>query len=335
METLVTVSVIIPTYNRKDWLIETLKSLAQQTLPTDRFEVIVVDDGSTDGTADVIEMGFPFTLRYFWQTNQGDAAARNSGAAQSQADVLVFLDDDILVEPNYLASLTKEHQSAKNRIVVGTEYLWLKTANPLMQHPSAVKTSNTDPATKEVAFTDVCSRNMSIRREAYYEIGMMQGLDFPGSSMWCDVDFAYRAHQQGFEFRLSTQAVCYHRDYVATSLENTKNRMQEASFRAVSLFQKNPDLPSHLPMFRDMTPVVWRKDQPILILRKLARYIASSWPILESMEEVVSILDRNHPSSVLSRPLRRWIVGGYIFRGYRKGLQQYGSVKSESKSIQA
>ena len=94
-----TVSVVIPTYNRKDMLREALNSLAQQTYPTDRFEIIVVDDGSTDGTDQIAAVAFPFTLRYFWQTNQGDATARNLGARQSQADILVFLDDDILVEP--------------------------------------------------------------------------------------------------------------------------------------------------------------------------------------------------------------------------------------------
>ena len=75
-----TVSVVIPTYNRKGMLRETLNSLAQQTYPTDRFEIIVVDDGSTDGTDQIAVGAFPFTLRYFWQTNQGDATARNLGS---------------------------------------------------------------------------------------------------------------------------------------------------------------------------------------------------------------------------------------------------------------
>src|SRR5262245_46690597 len=68
MPTLPTVSIIVPTYNRKDLLGETLDSLAQQTYPSDRFEVIIVDDGSTDGTEAIAAKTFPFTLRYFWQS---------------------------------------------------------------------------------------------------------------------------------------------------------------------------------------------------------------------------------------------------------------------------
>src|SRR5215216_6112184 len=117
--TLPTVSVIIPTFNRKDLLRETLNSLAQQTNPSDFFEVIIVDDGSTDGTRAIAAEAYPFTLRYFRQSNQGDAAARNLGAQQSQADILVFLDDDIVVEAGYLTHLIQAHGTGQNKIVIG------------------------------------------------------------------------------------------------------------------------------------------------------------------------------------------------------------------------
>ena len=91
------VSVIIPTFNRKEMLKETLDSLAHQTLPFESFEVIVVDDGGEDGTKEITKQTFPFQLRYFWQTNQGDAAARDLGARESQAEILMSLDDDMVL----------------------------------------------------------------------------------------------------------------------------------------------------------------------------------------------------------------------------------------------
>jgi glycosyltransferase involved in cell wall biosynthesis len=326
METDLTISVIIPTYNRKAWLCQTLDSLAQQTWPADYFEVIVVDDGSEDGTAEIGAASFPFPLRYFWQTNQGDAAARNTGAQQSQADVLVFLDDDILVTPDYLTCLVREHATFHQRIVVGTEYLWLKQSNPLLHDVASLPASETEQMI-EIPFVEVCSNNMSLRREAYFSIGMMQGLGFSGSSIWCDVDFSYRAYHQGFAFYRSTRAICWHRDYVASSLENRKKRMREVAYRAVVLFQKYPDLLPHLPMFDDKTPIVWAKDSPSLIIRKLARHLASSRLTLWSMEQLATILAGNHRLSHLRFSLHQWIIGSHIFQGYREGLRHSQAVR--------
>ena len=184
MLSLPTVSVIIPTYNRKGFLQETLSSLTQQTYPSDRFEVIVVADGSTDGTKEIEAETFPFTLRYFWQTNQGDAAARNTGAQQSRADILVFLDDDILVDSDYLTYLVGEHEIHPNRIVVGTANLSPAEITPLSQTVFAPLAWINNHSIIELALTDIYSNSMGLRREAYFRIGMMQGLGFPGSSMW-------------------------------------------------------------------------------------------------------------------------------------------------------
>lgn len=319
MESHLSISVIIPTYNRKAWLRQTLDSLAQQAMPAERFEVIVVDDGSEDGTAEIASETFPFSLRYIRQVNQGDAAARNTGAEQSQADILVFLDDDILVSAEYLACLIPEHISFYNRIVVGTEVLWLEEFNPLDQEQSGFE--NIEPEIVNLPFAKVCSNNMSVRRQAYHEIGMMQGLDFPGSSIWCDVDFAYRAYQQGFEFFRSTQAICWHRDYVAQSLDNQKKRMKEVAYRAVSLFQKHPDLLSYLPMFDDKTTIALEQDPPGLIARKFFRGMISSRLALSGMERFASLIEANDLAPGLVPSLERWIVGGYIYRGYREGLR--------------
>jgi glycosyltransferase involved in cell wall biosynthesis len=323
------VSVIIPTYNRKEWLRETLNSLARQTYPNDRFEVIVVDDGSTDRTQEITAQALPFTLRYFWQSNQGDAAARNLGARQSQADMLVFLDDDILVEPDFLTYLIRAHDGYQNRIVVGTVDLWPDQITPLSRTLYAPWESNHNQLIVDVMFPNVCSNNMSLRREAYFEIGMMDGLGFSGSSMWCDVDMAYRAYKQGFEFRRSTKAQCWHRDEVTRTLDRYTNRMRMAAYRAVILFQKYPQLLPHLPMFDDKTPISWGQDPPRLIARKLVRYATSSRPALWILEKLARVLEKRQPASDLLRSLYRYIIGGYIFKGYREGLHEFGQVDSK------
>ena len=316
-----TVSVIIPTYNREELLRETLHSLAHQTYPSDHFEVIVVDDGSTDGTGSVAGEVFPFILRYFWQSNQGDASARNLGAQQSQADILVFLDDDILVEPDYMTYLIREHAGYHNRITAGVVNIRPEETTPLSQ---AINTSLAPNFTSAaVAFTDVFSNNMSIWRDAYFKIGMMQGLDFPGSSMWCDLDFNYRAYQQGFQFCRSANAICWHRDYTVSNLNTHKKRMRTAAYRSVVLFQKYPELLAYVPMFYDKTPIIWGQDPPHLIARKLLRSMTSSSPALWGMEQLAGTLEKRDPASPTLRLLYRYIIGGYIFQGYHEGLKEF------------
>jgi hypothetical protein len=162
---------------------------------------------------------------------------------------------------------------------------------------------------------------MSIRREGYLAIGMMSGLGFSGSSIWCDVDFTYRAHQKGFSFFRSPRAICWHRDYVAQSLENSTKRMHETAFRAAVLFQKHPELLSHLAMFDDKTPIAWGEDSPRLVARKLARRLASTRPALAGMEQAAGFLNKKQISPALVENLSRWIVGGYLYQGYREGLR--------------
>jgi glycosyltransferase involved in cell wall biosynthesis len=328
-EELPTVSVIIPTYNRKDMLLDTLNSLAQQTYSN--FEVIVVDDGSADGTPEIAGEAFPFIFRYFRQSNQGATAARNLAARKSRADILVFLDDDILLEPDYLTYLVREHATRQNAIVVGTVDIQCEETTPLSQTINAALASSQN--SEELMFTDVYSNNMSIRREAYFEIGMYHDLGFVGSSSWCDVDLGYRAYRQGFDFRRSIKARCLHRDYFAGNLDRYKNRARTSALQAVRLFQKYPELLSHLSMFHDKTPMIWGQDSPPLLARKLARSMASSRPALWIMEKIVITLEKSNPTSKLLPPLYRYIVGGYIFHGYRQGLRKFGKVDNKGRRI--
>jgi glycosyltransferase involved in cell wall biosynthesis len=318
------ISVIIPTYNRRAWLEEILESIALQSLGFEQFEVIIVDDGSTDDTREVLQRTYPFAVRYFYQTNQGDAAARNLGAQQSHAEILVFLDDDILLDKDFLAEIWVAQRAAPNRIIVGADILWVEETNPLVVGAVFPAVLPDEPSLVPLPFAEVCSNNMSIRREAYFAIGMMEGLDFPGSSMWCDVDFAYRAYQQQYDFFRHRRALCWHRDYVAKSFESRKKRMYEVAFRAVVLFHKYPELVNYLPMFADKTPVVWKQDTLGLIVRKLLRPITSSRFVIWMMEKWLKMV-RNQPGLAwVQSALGRWIVGGYIFRGYHAGVRKFG-----------
>ena len=113
-------SVVIPTYNRPQYLERCLTALATLDYPRDRFEVIVVDDGSSPPIAPAAE---PFQARLaltlIRQDNGGPAKARNTGAAHAKGQYLVFTDDDCQPHPPWLRTLEAELQAQPSALVGG------------------------------------------------------------------------------------------------------------------------------------------------------------------------------------------------------------------------
>ena len=104
--TTVHVSVVIATYNRKAMLERTLPHLLAQDYPATRYEIVVVADGSRDGTAEYVRSLRPScSLEVIERERTGPAAARNAGVDAAAGDVVLFMDDDIRVTPQ----LVKEH----------------------------------------------------------------------------------------------------------------------------------------------------------------------------------------------------------------------------------
>lgn len=104
---MIELSVIIPTYNRSEMLIDVLSGLLSQDADPARFEVIVLDDGSTDDTASIVgtyERG-ALTLRYVHQENAGLNNARNHAARVAEGPLLAYLDDDVRVPPDYVSQV--------------------------------------------------------------------------------------------------------------------------------------------------------------------------------------------------------------------------------------
>lgn len=95
------VSAVIPTYNRREWVQLAIDSALAQRGVT--LEVIVVDDGSSDGTCDALKARYGDRIRFIPQENQGESAARNRGAAEASGEFLAFLDSDDLWLPGKLA----------------------------------------------------------------------------------------------------------------------------------------------------------------------------------------------------------------------------------------
>ena len=312
-------SVIIPTYNRAASLRDTLLALGQQTLPSDQFEIVVVDDGSTDDTSAVAQASHPSRVTYVRQHNQGSAAARNAGAARSAGDVLVFIDDDILPRPAYLETLLEQHAQFPNIVGMGALYPHLDAgASPFERYVERSMPDRT--ASAFVHFAECTSNNLSIEREAFFRLGAWRDVCGDGQTLWGDVEFGYRAARAGLRCRRAVEAICFHRDYAMRDLTTNSRRMQLTATLAHELFRIHPELEAHLPMFRDMSPVRLPTDGPVLAIRKLLRGLSASPSGVALMEQLAHFLERSLPIPALLDRVYRLVVGAYIYRGYQLGL---------------
>lgn len=119
----VRVSVVIPTYNRADFLREAIASVLQQDYPG--VELIVVDDGSRDATATIVGEFGP-AIQYLWQENRGVSAARNRGMAASTGDLIAFLDSDDLWLPNKVSAQVAYFEAHPNGQACHTDEIWIR-----------------------------------------------------------------------------------------------------------------------------------------------------------------------------------------------------------------
>ena len=124
------VSVILPTYNRKQWLLHALDSVAKQTLPP--AEIIIIDDGSDDGTEALVRQQFPGVV-YHWQSQQGPAAARNRGVQLASAAWLAFLDSDDRWLPSKLEKQRDFLAAHPEYECVYTDEIWIRNGRRVNQ----------------------------------------------------------------------------------------------------------------------------------------------------------------------------------------------------------
>jgi len=134
MKNSLNISVILPTYNRCTLLERAILSVIQQTRTAD--EIIIIDDGSTDGTEELIRKKYP-RLLYFRQENQGISSARNAGIEKSTGEWLAFLDSDDTWLPRKLEYQERTLQANPDYLICHTNEIWIrndKRVNPMKKH---------------------------------------------------------------------------------------------------------------------------------------------------------------------------------------------------------
>lgn len=199
-------SVIVPTHNRLALLQQTLSCLAQQNYPREKYEVVVIDNGSTDGTAVYLQArAQQGQVHYICQPALGPAVARNVGAKAARGDILAFTDDDCLPDPQWLAALAAAYGSDPNVAAVGGRVENVHTGEWLHDYYLIQDERQLHPTVPR-RYLDTA--NASFRQAAFRQVGGFQErFHFPAAE---DVEMGYRLTAAGYTLHFAPQALVWH-----------------------------------------------------------------------------------------------------------------------------
>lgn len=209
---MIDVTVVLPTYNRLSRLQQVLAGLEAQTYPRDRFEVVVVSDGSSDGTNEFLrQVETLLQLTPLVQPNQGAAAARNQGIAAATGNYILFVDDDVVPAPQLIQEHRRMHACHGDNIVVIGPMLsppgfemspWVRWMQERLAEQYAAMVGGAWAPTARQFYTG----NASLARAHLVAQG---GFDTAFRRAE-DVELAYRLAEKGIQFLFNPDAIGYH-----------------------------------------------------------------------------------------------------------------------------
>jgi glycosyltransferase involved in cell wall biosynthesis len=248
-------SVIVPTYNNRDVLRQTLRTLREQTLAPERYEIVVVDDGSTDGTAEMVAAvaaGPGAAIRYVMQANRGRSAARNLGLRSAEGRLVLFVDSDLWATPRMLA----EHLNHYPAGTAGRGVQGHTVTHPDSRVTPYMKGKDITPdltmrRRRDLSPFHVTTRNCSMLRQEILDAGAFDET-FSGYG-WEDIELAIRMHARGVRFEYEPAALGYH--YHVESLDSIRRKLREAGAGAVYFWDKYGRT-MRLGLFLEILPVM-------------------------------------------------------------------------------
>jgi GT2 family glycosyltransferase len=303
-------SVVIPTFRRPDTLFSVLGSLEAQRDAPD-FEVVVVDDGSGDETVERLAAYRPaYPIRFFSQPNSGPATARNRGVREAAGELVLFLGDDTVPEPDLLAVHGRAHAERPHPVAVLGYTTWPRgmKVSPFLHHINEYGLQFgygliADP--EAVPFNFFYTSNVSLPRDLLLEAGLFD-TSFPHAA-WEDIEVAYRLMQRGMRMLYRPAAVARHHHDI--TFESFRRRQQKAGEAAAIFFDKHPELGDFLAV-----------PQALAIPDRAAWPFARLLPLWAALAE-----KRELPGS--RRAVERVLRDDYL-RGLKRGLRASGRISS-------
>jgi glycosyltransferase involved in cell wall biosynthesis len=292
-------SVVIPTYNRLDMLLRVLDALERQ-VDAPPFETIVINDGSSDDTERVIAQRSGITFRT--QPNGGPGRARNHGVSLASGRFVIFIGDDTVPEPRFLAEHARVHAAtADDAMIAVLGYTGWPAGEPVTAFMDYINDYGLQFGYKliedgaVVPFNFFYTSNISIDRQLLVD----QPFDttFP-SAAWEDIELAYRLDAKGLKIRYNANAVTRH--YHQMTVDSFARRQYTVGKSGAIFYRKHPEL-GHFLGVHELETRTLADEHRLKRLRRSAR-----------LGERFRFLARNASFETLMRE--------HYLRGLRDGL---------------
>lgn len=227
-------SVIIPAYNAENTISVCLRSLLQQTVDNSEYEIIVVDDGSTDNTAEVVR-SFK-GVRLIQQKNQGPASARNQGVKNAKGDIVIFTDSDCVPEKDWIREMTQAFSDDSD--IVGVKGIYKSKQKELAARFVQLEYEDKyDVLLRDKYIDFIDTYSAAFKRDLFLQF---DGYDvsFPVACAE-DVELTFRIFSKGYKMVFNPKAIVYH-THPRSFSDYFKKKYKFAYWRMLAV-KKNPD----------------------------------------------------------------------------------------------
>ena len=225
-------SVIVPAFNAELILPACLEALCRQSMPEQNYEIIVVNDGSTDNTSKIAEQ---FDVKAIYQTNRGPAAARNKGVGEARGDIILFTDSDCIPDRGWIQEMTLPFENPE---VVGVKGAYKTHQTRLAARFSQAEFEDRyDLLQQQTSIDMIDTYSAAFRKDIFQKTG---GFDerFPVANNE-DTDFSYRLATAGHKLVFNRDAFVYH-THPDTLLKYLRIKFRRGYWRMV-VYRRYPE----------------------------------------------------------------------------------------------
>lgn len=313
------VSIVIPTHNRLEKLRETVEKLRLQDFPKEDYEIIVVDDGSNPPVKFEEDFTVLPSVKIVRLEGEERSVARNMGAKNAHGELVIFIDDDIFTQPDFIEKHWQAHQDFSDLLAIGEILLPEDSQDtPFGRFRQRLEKDGIPRKRGLVAEKNFCAAgNASIKRDLFLQL---DGFDTTLTSAE-DQDFALRHTAQGGQIAFLPEASVIHSDK-ALDIRGYCQRNEWGSRLMLPFYQRYPDFPANIEREKINGFAKWGKEPVSDSLRKTLKGLIASKIPTNLLFKVTDILEKTAPDSSALDKVYRLLLGAHIFRGYRAAKKE-------------